>query len=448
MRFGTGRIAGVWPRGLVGRVTLVLLAAVLLEFTGSAVFYEQAETFSADDLRLVRMAGQLAADLRLLDATPPAQRDRIAGLLSGPDLRLSWQQDPAPAAAPPAEPARLHGLHRAIASRTDLGDRLHLLSADHGDVAGQLSLADRSRLWFEAPALLSRHAVTRGLFSASVLAGCVLLAAVMLVRTLSLPLRELAAAADAIGRGPPVRVVERGPREVRRLSAAMNAMQARINRLISDRTEALAAVSHDLRTPLARLRLRAGFLDDPDVQAAIEGDLDEMEAMVGSVLSYLAGEGDSERKRTVDLAAMLNTLVDEASDAGHAARYDGPDHLPLRLRPLAMKRVFANLLSNALNYAGNVQVEAGRDGDAVTIRFLDDGPGIPAPELDRVLTPFYRIEGSRSRSTGGLGLGLAIVQREVAREQGTLALRNRVPSGLCVEIMLFSASSSGRLNDM
>ena len=424
----------------------MLLAAVLLEFTGSTVVYEQAETYAADDLRLMRMAGQLAADLRLLDATPPDQRERITALLSSPDLLLSWRTDPGAGAA--AEPARFHALHRAIAGRVGLGDRLRLESADHGDVSGAVRLQDRSLLHFTAPTLLSRHGVTRGLLSAAVLAGCVLLAAVMLVRTLSLPLRELAGVADAIGRGPPVRVAERGPREVRRLSRAMNAMQARINRLISDRTEALAAVSHDLRTPLARLRLRAGFLDDAEIQAQIEGDLDEMEAMVGSVLSYLAGEGDVERKRTVDLAAMLGTLVDEASDAGHVARYDGPDHLPLRLRPLAMKRVFANLVSNALNYAGNVRVLVLRDGETVVIRFEDDGPGIPEAELERVMTPFYRIEASRSRATGGLGLGLAIVQREVAREKGRLTLRNRVPTGLCVEIVLACIKQQENLSEL
>jgi signal transduction histidine kinase len=173
-----------------------------------------------------------------------------------------------------------------------------------------------------------------------------------------------------------------------------------------------------------------------------------MEAMVGSVLSYLAGEGDVERKRTVDLAAMLGTLVDEASDAGHVARYDGPDHLPLRLRPLAMKRVFANLVSNALNYAGNVRVLARRDGETVVIRFEDDGPGIPEAELERVMTPFYRIEASRSRATGGLGLGLAIVQREVAREKGRLTLRNRVPTGLCVEIVLACIKQQENLSEL
>lgn len=425
----------LWPRGLVGRVTLVLLAAVLLEFTGSTVFYEQAETYSADDAHLARTAEQLSTDLKLLSITPPDRRTTIASMLSTSDLRLSWLTtgDLEP------EMSKMHPLHRRLGNQLMMfgqsGLRLRR-PVQAGDVSGVLPLADGSILDFTAPGMLARHTVTRGLLSAAILAGCVLLTASMLVRTLSLPLRALARAADAIGHGPQVPVVEGGPREVRLLARAMNAMQGRINRLIADRTEALAAVSHDLRTPLSRLRLRAGFLEDTEAQGAIESDVDEMEAMVGSVLSYLAGEDNAEPIRPIDLAALLATLVNEASDAGRDARYVGPDHASVRLQPLAMKRVFANLVSNALAYAGNVVVTLSRKSDGVHVRVEDDGPGIPESELDRVLTPFYRVEASRGRATGGLGLGLAIVQREVMRGGGRLNLANRPEGGLCVTIVM------------
>lgn len=424
----------LWPRGLVGRVTLVLLAAVLLEFTGSTVFYEQAETYSADDAHLARTAEQLATDIRLLTVTPRDQRAALAGMLSTSDLRLGWR----PAVSIQPEMAQMHRLHRRLGNQLfAYGRRGLLLHEPHepGDVTGVLPIGDGSVLEFTAPGMMARHTVTRGLMSAAILAGCVLLAAAMLVRTLSLPLRALARVADAIGRGPQVPVLERGPREVRHLARAMNAMQSRINRLIADRTEALAAVSHDLRTPLSRLRLRAGFLEDAEVQGAIEADLDEMEAMVGSVLSYLAGESNPEPARTIDLAALLATLVDEAADAGRNAHYIGPDHAAARLRPLATKRVIANLLSNALAYAGNVVVTLERSADGMRITFQDDGPGIPEAELDRVLTPFYRVEASRGRATGGLGLGLAIVHREVERDGGILTLGNRPEGGLRVTIL-------------
>ncbi|NVN13905.1 sensor histidine kinase, partial [Nguyenibacter vanlangensis] len=171
--------------------------------------------------------------------------------------------------------------------------------------------------------------------------------------------------------------------------------------------EALAAVSHDLRTPLARLRLRAGFLDDQEAQRAIEGDVAEMEAMVGGVLAYLSGENDPEAPRVVDLASILATLADDAADQGRDVTYDGPAQWQARLRPLAMKRVFGNLIDNAVNYGGQARIGLSVQPDGLRIRVDDDGPGLPEAELTRVLTPFYRVEGSRSRATGGLGLGLA-----------------------------------------
>jgi len=425
----------LWPRGLVGQVMVVLLAAVLLEFLGSTAFYEQAQTYSADDAQFFRMAEQLAIDMRLLNATAPERRPDFAAMLSTMGLALRWT----PASPVPPEAHGLHPLHRRLASALQpFGAaplRLVAQPARSRELAGVLTLRDGSQLHFTAWGLMQRHTVTRGLMSASILAGCVILVAAMLVRSLSLPLRALARVADSIGRGPPVMAAEDGPHEVRHLGRALNAMQGRIARLIADRTEALAAVSHDLRTPLARLRLRAGFLE-PDAQGAIEADLDEMEAMVGSVLSFLAGEADSERRRTVDLAALLATLVDHEADAGRDARYVGPDQATITVRPLAMKRVFANLISNAIAYGGSAIVTLERAGTGLRVLVEDDGPGIPEAELERVTTPFYRLDASRSRATGGMGLGLAIVQREVAREGGRLTLSNRTPHGLRVEIVL------------
>ena len=435
--------ASIWPRGLIGRVTLVMLAALLLEFAGSTAFYEQAETYSADDSHVGHIAEQLATNASVLSETPVPQRAGLADMLSTSALRIAWIGQGAAEPPRPAEPLRIAALHgRLVAFEPRLngvGLVLEAMAAS-ADVAGQLRLSDGSTVRFAAPGMLTRQAVTRGLFSAGVLAICVLLASVMMVRTLSLPLRAVSRLADAIGHGPavtvPVSVLENGPNEVRHLARAMNAMQARIARLIADRTEALAAVSHDLRTPLSRLRLRAGFLDDLEAQSAIEADVAEMEAMVGSVLAYLSGENDPEPERSVDLATLLATLVDEAADAGGDARYDGPDHALARLRPLAMKRVFSNLIGNALTYAGNVRVSLAARNSGLQVLIMDDGPGIPEPELERVLTPFYRVEASRSRSTGGLGLGLAIVQREVLRAGGTLYLTNRPEGGLQVRITL------------
>ena len=453
------RLVSIWPTGLIGRVTLVLLAAVLLEFAGSAAFYEQAASYSASDAHAARIAEQLATNASVLSETSVAQRAGLADMLSTSALRIAWMavaQEPAPAIVERPDLATLHSRLIALEPRLEgVGLALEGNAGAPDDVAGQLRLLDGSTVRFAAPGMLTRQPVTRGLFSAALLAGCVLLAAVLLVRTLSQPLRAVARLADAIGHdavGPhgnlppgnmqrpavavPLSVLESGPQEARHLARAMNAMQARITRLIADRTEALAAVSHDLRTPLARLRLRAGFLEDHEAQAAIEADVGEMEAMVGSVLAYLSGEDDPELRRNVDLASLLATLVDEAADAGGNARYHGPDHALARLRPLAMKRVFSNLIGNALTYGGNASVSLVMEGECLQVLVEDDGPGIPEDELERVLVPFYRVEGSRSRSTGGLGLGLAIVQREVLREGGTLRLAASPTGGLQARVSL------------
>lgn len=198
----------------------------------------------------------------------------------------------------------------------------------------------------------------------------------------------------------------------------------------------MAAVSHDLRTPLARLRLRAGFLSDDEVQSAIEADVDEMEAMVNGVLAYLAGDLDPEPRRPVDLVAIINTLLDSQHDRGRVTSYEGPDRCHALVRPLAIKRVFGNLIDNACNYGGSAHVALAVADDTATITVIDDGPGIPEAEHDKVLNAFYRVEGSRSRATGGLGLGLAIVKREIDRAHGTVRIDNAPGRGLRVAIAL------------
>jgi len=263
-----------------------------------------------------------------------------------------------------------------------------------------------------------------------------LIAAPLLVRALGAPLRQLVRAADAIGRGRPVPVAVEGPMEVRRLARALNAMQDRLARLIADQTQALAAVSHDLRTPIGRLRLRTDLLDDRSLQAELQADLDEMEQMVGSVLAYLKGDTDPEPPRAVDLVALLTTLVDAAADAGQDVVYRGPERAVLHARPLGLKRAFANLIDNAIAYGGSARVVLHCSETDMAIAVSDDGPGIPEAELGRVLEPFQRIEGSRNRTTGGVGLGLAITLQAVEREGGRLSLNNRPGGGLTAEVTL------------
>jgi len=265
----------------------------------------------------------------------------------------------------------------------------------------------------------------------------IVLASVLVVRWITKPLRRLAAAAEGFGKGAaPVPMPEDGPREVQDAARAFNAMQARIHRLVSDRTQALAAVSHDLRTPIQRLRLRAGFLDDAEAQRSIDADLDEMEAMVEATLAFLSGDADGEEPRPTDLAAVLRTLCDDAADRGGAVAYTGPDRALLRLRPVAAKRAFANLIDNAVKYGGAARVALRDSPAAAVVTVEDDGPGIPEAAMATVFEPFRRLEASRNRGTGGTGLGLTIARRAVEGHGGTIALANRPGGGLLVTVRL------------
>lgn len=426
-----------------------MVVAVVLVFMANTVFYNEAESFIVKDVRFFQLGDALNTDLRVLSAAPASQRSFLSVILSGSELDVSWEARldlPNLPNLPRHHSASLKRLvHRLAQDYPPLAKAnldLYTLTPNATDVLGSAVLSDGSIMRYRVPGLMQRHTFTRGLAAAAITAGAISIAAAILIQGLSLPLRALSSAAERVGSNEEwVPVPERGPREVRGVAQTINAMQTRIQSLLDDRTHALAAVSHDLRTPLTRLRLRCGFLNDLEAQSAIESDLDEMEAMVKGVLAYLSGADDPEPARLTDIVATVFTLVDDCSDMGRDARYEGPEHCRITVRPLVMKRVLSNLIENGLNYGGRVLVEIVQPKYGwVDIRISDNGPGIPESERERVLTPFYRLEASRSRQTGGIGLGLAIVLREVQCEGGTLQLTQgdarRGYGGLCAVISL------------
>jgi len=258
------------------------------------------------------------------------------------------------------------------------------------------------------------------------------------VRSLTAPFRVLARAAERLGvdvYAPPL--PEKGPREVRNAAHAFNGMQERIRKLVAGRTEMLAAVSHDLRTPITRLRLRADFVEDKEQREKMFRDLDEMEAMISSTLAFLGEEARTEETRVVDVAAMLDTICDEMADSGldvRSASEVGP--APLRCRPLALKRAFTNLIDNAVKYGGKARVLLNAAPAELAIDIEDPGPGIPEREQERVFSPFYRIESSRSRGTGGAGLGLTVARAAIRSHGGEIELANLPEGGFRVSVKL------------
>lgn len=257
-------------------------------------------------------------------------------------------------------------------------------------------------------------------------------------RRIVLPVRRLAAAAERIGRGeavPPVPL--EGPEELRETTAAFNAMQARILRFVQDRMHLLAAVSHDLRTPITALKLRSEMVPDPALRDALRRTLDEMGEMVEATLSFAREEAGEEPTRVLDLVALADAVADDQQTLGHAVTLlPGPARLPYRCRPASLRRALGNLVDNAVRYAGGARIGVAVEGTAIVISVDDDGPGVPEAMRKALFEPFMRLESSRSGETGGVGLGLAIVRSCVRAHGGEATLQNRPGGGLRAELRL------------
>jgi len=234
---------------------------------------------------------------------------------------------------------------------------------------------------------------------------------------------------------------ETGPTEIATAGAAFNIMAARMRRLLADRNFMLVAIGHDLRTPITRLRLRAEYMEDEEQRRKMLADLDELEAMVSASLAVGRDTSLDEPVAPLDLAELVRTVLDETADARPEAAeqltFTGPDHLVVRARPFALKRALTNLISNAVKYGGcaNVRLDAD-DRRQITLAIDDDGPGIPADDIERLFQPFQRLETSRNRETGGIGLGLTIARNILRAHGGDVLLGNRASGGARATVTL------------
>lgn len=252
------------------------------------------------------------------------------------------------------------------------------------------------------------------------------------------PLRRFAWAAESFDPNGEIALLpERGPYEVRAVAGALNRMRERIRSLIDDRTQMLAAVSHDLRTPITRLRLRCEFIEDETARTQILDELSHMGAMVESVLYFLRDGQRREAATSIDLATGLQTICDQFADTGHDVHYDGPDHVVIRAYADELHRAIANLIDNAIRHGGKADIRVTVDPAAVTIAVEDDGPGIPDADKEAMFKPFVRGDAARGMNSQiGFGLGLSIARTVIEAHGGTLTLRDRMPRGLIAEIVL------------
>lgn len=258
-----------------------------------------------------------------------------------------------------------------------------------------------------------------------------------LVHRVTIPLTQLAVAAERLGRNIYAEpLVERGPREVVVAATAFNRMQRRLAGLIEGRTGLLAAISHDLRTPITQMRLRTELMSKSADRDKALACLDEMEAIIATFLDYARAAIDAEERTQSDIGALVESICADLVDTGAEVKCETEDDLVLTCKRLAVKRGVVNLIENAVKYAGLARVEAFRDAAGVVVQIDDDGPGIPPEFIEAVFAPFYRIEGSRNRHTGGIGLGLSIAQAVAEDHGGEVRLSNRAEGGLRAELIL------------
>lgn len=463
------------PGSLAGRTILLLLVGLTVSHLLSMVIY------SSERMEAVLLTGEdqtverIATIAHVIDEVPEQWRQAIATAASSPALRvaLSARPDPGPA-DPPTAPAlseaiRRHldggATRRVFAATGDTGgpqeagallrwlqeEMIHLLHGARPAQVIRAAIETRDGAWvtFHSP-VPDFHPSWFGHagISALVMGTAILLLSFWVVRHLTRPLSQVAAAAERLGRdvdAPPL--PETGPKEVRMVAQAFNRMQERLRRFVEDRTRMLAAISHDLRTPITLLRLRTEFIAETEERIRMQATLEGMEAMIAATLSFARNDMVSEPSLAVDIVSLLSSICDDMADVGLPVTFEPEGRIPLECRPTALRRAFTNLIDNALNYGGTARVFLEKSGTAITIKVEDDGPGVPEDEQENVFKPFYRLEHSRNLDTGGVGLGLSVARTVIHAHGGDIGFRNRAEGGLRVTVTLplplpFSAPGS------
>jgi signal transduction histidine kinase len=425
-----------WPRTLTSRLSLIFLIGLLLAqaLSFGAQYYERYQ--SAKNTMLGNLQTDVSTSIAILDRLPgeerPAWLERLARKNYG---YLLSEGDP----GTPIEPG---DVPVAVTSITDaIGERYPLTFTDipgpKKHFQGHLRLSDGSPVTIDVrPAMvpLSPWLPVVLLGQLALMIACTWLAVRIAVR----PLTRLANAVETLDpNAHPINLDESGPTEVVYAARAFNTMQARIAAYLKERMQLLAAISHDLQTPITRMKLRAELMDDCVEKDKLWNDLSEMEHLVREGVAYARSiHGSTEESRRTNMDSFLESLVFDYQDMGKQVNLVGKSAAVIDTRPHALRRVLVNLTDNALKFAGaaEVWVEANKGSLAITV--MDRGPGIADAELAQVLQPFYRVENSRNRDTGGTGLGLAIAQQLAMALGGSLTLSNREGGGLCAELKL------------
>ena len=483
MRRWRRALRAIWPKRLAAQLIALLLFALIASQVVSLVILLDERRHALRAAERAQVLARTASIVRLVEATPPALHPHILRTASSPRLRF-WVDDAtavdAAVAAHRDNPLQkrlidlLDGsaqqvlvelsdekreIWRWLERRRDDDDDEQRVDGDHAlrqtaaaaearrehrrkwrsmNLIASVQMTDGR--WLNVETLLPRAspaAALPSLIGTGVLAVALSVIVVLMIRRMTRPMADLAAAAERLGRGEAVPPLpERGPDDVRQTTRAFNRMHGRLQRFVQDRTRMLAAISHDLRTPLTSLRLRAEFVDDEETRTKILETLDEMQRITEATLAFAREEARREDTRTVDLAALVDSLCEDLRDLGMDVTYGGPPSLLYACRSTSLKRALRNLIQNAVTYGERARVTLVRDDQEVRVLIDDDGPGIPEADFERVFAPFVRLEESRSQETGGIGLGMAIARSIVRGHGGDITLAHRPEGGLRITMHL------------
>lgn len=461
------------PQSMFLRLTLILVAVLFLVQLWSAALHFQDRGQVLYHSAGLNSAERIAGIVRLLDLMTAEERRHAVAALDVPALRISLDHALWPQEASTASPKHAELLQQMLRSYLSGGRQIHvmirqtpllipqpqyLLHVHPPDEGAKGAWPERHSESSNVPLLppqgvsflaqvnlddgawvIFDHRVPEEVFgwsrkllwSLAILLVFTVAVTLFAVRWVTNPLATLAHAADDLGRDiQRTPLIEKGSLEVRRAARAFNNMQARIIRFLQDRSRIMAAISHDLKTPITRLRLRAELLEDEGLKDKFLDDLEEMETMVQGSLDFMRGMDSKEPVQNIDINALLESLQGDAEDMGHHVGIEGAAWSPYAGKPLELKRCLSNLLNNAIEYGGGVNMTIEDSAAVLRIRVSDTGPGIPDDKMEQVFEPFYRLEGSRSRKTGGTGLGLSIARNIARAHGGELILKNRPEGGL------------------
>lgn len=451
------------PQTLTSQTILVLLVGLTMSHVISMFIYSDDRVEALTLMGGRNMAQRIANISHLAIESPLEWRDKIVSAVDEPSFRV-WLTPESMIVSEDTKENQVNILKEYLSNRLGIegNDSIHVQLLEVPHEGGALSALSPNR-WIHMQNMRGMHGITHhqslrvsleltkgqwlnfatdipeatpfwsttSLLSLLSMALAVVVLSIWVVRRLTVPLRSFGLAAKRLGKDVNAPSLdEGGPKEVSEAAKAFNGMQDRLKRLIENRTRMLAAISHDLRTPITLLRLRIEMIEDLEEKTKMLTTLDDMEHMIASTLDFARQDAMQEDRRKTDLTALIDSICTDAADAGSMVEFEGTEKILYDCQPVALKRALINLIENAVKYGGSAHIFLNKKPGWIEIKVEDNGPGIEESKIDQVFQPFFRCEESRNRETGGFGLGLSVTQSVAHAHGGEITLSNKPDKGL------------------